>query len=428
MKFDQALYQAYQLPDYIKYYNLFEFPEDIEKSVTFQDNKKLPLFRWFPYKQGFSKFLVERIIHNTGVKKGAIIYDPFVGSGTTALTSFLNGYTCMGSDQLPLSVFITRAKLNSLNLTIQEIENAVTTILRSKPNSQKSWPNVQIINKAIPEKTQQDLMGYQEIINNLDISLGLKELLLLAFSSSIDKCSYIKKDGGFPRIMKDKKLESLLEEFQKNINMFMDDIKLLQKNSKNFGHFNPSNIFVSDARNTSVEDNSVDLVITSPPYLNKTDYTRVYSLELCYMFVEKFEDIRDLRYNSFSGHVEAKRIFPDVSLPSSIEERISRLKKETLSNPKHPEMAEGYFQDLYYSLKENYRYIKKGGLSAWVVWNSRLSGVHFPVDIFLAEIAESIGFEIVKIECIRLTGTSAQQVKKYGEMPLRESIIYIKKP
>lgn len=429
MKFNQELYNNYQLPKHIKYYDLFEFPEDIQKVVTFQDNKKLPIYRWFPYKQGYSKFLVERIINNVKLPKGSKIYDPFVGSGTTAVTALLNGYIGLGSDQLPLGKFITETKMKALSLSENEIRQAVSQVLNSCFKSNKKWPNVQIIDKTIPQKTQQDLMNYREIIHSLDISIELKELLLLAFSSSIDKCSYIKKDGGFPRIKKDKKLEVLTDEFQKNIDIFIQDINNTNIDFKvDKNHLKESKIFVADARNTGVEDNSIDLLITSPPYLNKTDYTRVYSLELCYMFIDTFDDIRDLRYKSFSGHVEAKRIYPDVRLPKSINERLDCLKKEDLSNPKHPDMAEGYFQDLYYSLQDNYRYVKKGAISAWVVWNSRLSGVHFPVDIFLAEIAEEIGFKISKIECIRLTGTSAQQVKKYGEQPLRESIIYLEKP
>lgn len=429
MKFDRYLYDNYSIPEHNSYLNYFTFPKDIETIVTFQDNKKFPIYSWFPYKQGFSHLLVKRIIKNEINVNDPIIYDPFLGSGTTALATIEMGYKANGSEQLPLCVFITKAKIAALRLEPNSILSAANDIISMKKKWNIKWPDIIMVKKAIPQEIQDTLMDYRLSIENSNYSDDLKDTLLLALVSSVEKCSYIKKDGGFPRIVLDKKIEGVKDVFLRNCTKFKDDLIEYHKNElcNASNIFDYSNIKVSDARQVVIENESVDYVITSPPYLNKTDYTRVYALEMCLLFITEFSQIRDLRYKSFCGHVEAKPVMPRHNLPASIMSKVNELTTAKLTNPRHPVMAEGYFQDLYYCLLDNYRYTKPNAGAAWVVWNSRLSGIHFPVDVLLAELAESVGFRVDKIECIRLTGTSAQQAKLYGDKPLRESIIYLRK-
>jgi ubiquinone/menaquinone biosynthesis C-methylase UbiE len=90
-------------------------------------------------------------------------------------------------------------------------------------------------------------------------------------------------------------------------------------------------------------------------------------------------------------------------------------------------MILGYFEDMYLSLKELYRVTKKGGHVCYVVRNSRFSGSHFETDCYCADIGEQLGFNVKEILVPLLRGTSSQQGKKYGEFPLRESVVVFQK-
>ena len=90
-------------------------------------------------------------------------------------------------------------------------------------------------------------------------------------------------------------------------------------------------------------------------------------------------------------------------------------------------MIKGYFSDLQYCLKEYYRLLRDEGSIALVVGNSRFSGIHIEVDAILGEIGESLNFDVKEIIVAKLRGSSPQQITNYGEIPLRESILILKK-
>ncbi|MBI4679811.1 MAG: hypothetical protein HY753_01020 [Nitrospirae bacterium] len=69
-----------------KYTRYFKSRLDYRQLVTYVPNKKLPVYNWFKYKEGFSRQLVYNILKDEQVSKKDIIFDPFAGCGTTLLT------------------------------------------------------------------------------------------------------------------------------------------------------------------------------------------------------------------------------------------------------------------------------------------------------------------------------------------------------
>ena len=74
-------------------------------------------------------------------------------------------------------------------------------------------------------------------------------------------------------------------------------------------------------------------------------------------------------------------------------------------------------------IKEWYKVLAPGAKVAMVVDNVRFEGEMIPVDLILSEMAEEIGFEVKEIITARYKGNSSQQMKKYGKVPVRESIV-----
>src|SRR2546427_11108505 len=94
-----------------KYRHAFEQRLDWRRLVTYVPNKQLPVYNWFKYKEGFSRELVMRLFREFGLRQGDIVFDPFVGCGTTLLAGKEFGLRGIGIDMLSTSVFVAKVKL-----------------------------------------------------------------------------------------------------------------------------------------------------------------------------------------------------------------------------------------------------------------------------------------------------------------------------
>lgn len=285
-------------------------------------------------------------------------------------------------------------------------------------------PRVEIVEKGLTQDVRDSLLFYKERIQETS-SEPVKQLLMLCLLSVVNDVSLTKKDGGFLRIVPNKPIPDIKNVFRKKINKAVNDLaqhKLIAPSKTR-----KSRVTVGDSRKLEMPEESISLVVTSPPYLIKTDYTRIYSLELCLGFVKSFHELRKIRYNSIRSNVEARHPKIDVSVPESLSSNLEELVERPLTNPRHPQMIAGYFEDMYLSLKELARVTEHNGRICYVVRNSRFSGIHFQTDLYCSEMGESLGLTVDKVLVPLLRGTSAQQAKTYGEIPLRESIIIFRK-
>ena len=99
------------------------------------------------------------------------------------------------------------------------------------------------------------------------------------------------------------------------------------------------------------------------------------------------------------------------------------LSRKKLNNPKIPSMIITYFVDMQKVIKEWFKVLSPGAKVAMVVDNVRFEGELIPVDLVLSDMAEEVGFEVKEIIVARYKGNSSQQMKKYGRVPVRESIV-----
>jgi hypothetical protein len=185
---------------------------------------------------------------------------------------------------------------------------------------------------------------------------------------------------------------------------------------------------VADARHLPFEDASFSAVITSPPYVNRHDYTRVFTPELLFGFVDR-SGLRQLRYQSFQSHPESRPRRPDqdgyVEPPrlAKIAARIGAVHPDRRIEP----MIRGYFLDLYHSLREMSRVCRSGARLAIVIGNVQYCGEQIPVDELTARIGEQVGLACDVIVAARYRGNSAQQMGIYGRTPARESVVIMRK-
>jgi site-specific DNA-methyltransferase (cytosine-N4-specific) len=191
-----------------------------------------------------------------------------------------------------------------------------------------------------------------------------------------------------------------------------------------------ASVMLGDARDLCLPANlhgKVDAVITSPPYLNRYDYSRSYALELCLLNVKSHQDMVAVRHGLLRSHIESRaHDNKKINLPA-LEEILAQLHQKELNNDRVPIMVQGYFEDMNAVIKNITTYLKPDGKVALVVANAQFAGESIPTDLLLSELAAKHGLETEEIWITRYKGNSSQQMAVYGRRPVRESIVFWKK-
>ena len=214
--------------------------------------------------------------------------------------------------------------------------------------------------------------------------------------------------------------ENVTRLFKEQVEMMLSDVC----DTPNHGAGNWQ-AHIADARFMPATDATYWSVITSPPYPNRHDYTRIFGVELMFAFHD-WEANRELRYQTFHSHPEAHPDRPNAACyvpPDALDGIVHDL------SDKHIQcMLKGYFLDMYLCLCEVSRVCCKGAHVAFVVGNAQYDGKAVHVDEFTAEIGEQAGLICQEIRAVRWRGNSAQQMGKYGRMAARESVVIFVKP
>jgi len=407
-----------------KYEPLIKERFELRSLVSYVGNKKMPILRIFRYKEAFSLNLVDFLIRVMGLGEKDYIFDPFAGMGTTMFTASLLNIPSIGIDKLPLAVFIAKTLSKFFVLKDDKIDKVWEYIKLGVKNAKPARVamDVAIMKKAFPKDVLLLLRKLKGRIETLDEPY--KSVFLLLLLSILDECSFVSKDGQFLRIKRDKPLSDPIDAMQRKVEQVKQDIEWLKENCQ-YCSENSYEVYLADARDISkvTFDKRPTAVITSPPYVNRYDYTRTYSLELCFNFVENFEQLRALRFEMLRSHIESKVSGDEKPTHPIVEEVLNALAQKKLNNPKIPGMIVGYFSDMKRVIENLYDVLAPGAQVAMVIGNVRFEGEMIPVDLILSDMAEEVGFKVREIIVARYKGNSSQQMKKYGRVPVRESIL-----
>lgn len=364
---------------------------------------------------------------------GERVFDPMMGSGTTILEATLNGRRAVGSDIDPLAHMISEVKSTPLDKV--QVLSSMKAILRkaritySQNQSQiKDWLNQhfdptsrEFINYWFVPGTQAELITLLIEIEKIQ-DLPTKRFFLLAFSSII-----ITKSGGVSlaldlghtrphraKIIYDKngqviagqellenlnlqkshhtkRLRSAYEEFEKRVQSNLNG--LMDRSNSQY----PSGFIFGDAQNMPIANNSIDLIITSPPYAsNAIDYMRAHKFSLVWL-EHTIHDLGQKRNEYIGG--EALQGLRYEELPdetSRIVNTISTVDKRKAF------VLHRYYSEMTRVIKSMYRVLKPGKAAIVVVGSSIIRGQDTQTQDCLAEIGTKIGFEVPAIGVRRL--------------------------
>jgi hypothetical protein len=203
----------------------------------------------------------------------------------------------------------------------------------------------------------------------------------------------------------------------------------------------------------AMPNDTADLILTSPPYCNRYDYTRTYALELAYLGLDN-QRVRSLRQNMLTATVENMsklsrlqtvyrvvgrsseffRINDEWKLPSHgivplVDHLVEMSLNDQLNNTSVPDMVEGYFTEMAFVIAELFRVTMPGGVVVMVNDNVQYGGVEIPVDFMLSSLAEAFGFTTDVIWVLpKGKGNASQQMAEHGRREQRKCVYVWRKP
>ena len=410
-----------------KYQDAFEHRLDWRRLVTYVLNKNLPLYNWFKYKEGFSRELVVRLFKEFGLQKSDTVFDPFLGCGTTLLAGKEFGIHGVGTDMLQTSVFVAQAKLTDW----PDIESLLRVVqkLTGTPfhETKSSLPDVRIINLAFSKQTQRDLLFFKEEIEKHDSPV--REFLMLGLLSILESVSNTSKDGQFLRLV-EREIPPVRDALRAMLTKMIHDLSEIRTFGPDPTGKARTLAMQGDAREMCLPKRfvgKVSAIITSPPYLNRYDYSRTYALELCLLTVKSHKDMVNVRHSLLRSHVESREHEGKAVHLPALDEVLREVRSKPLNNERLPIMIQGYFEDMNLVIRNMAAYLKPGGRVALVVANAQFNGESVPTDLMLCELAERHGLSTESVWVTRYKGNSSQQMAIYGRRPVRETIVFWRK-
>lgn len=415
--------------------------------MQFNKNKQEPFHRWYPFVEGYSKEFIQSIINEIG-NKNLICVEPFSGSGTTALELQNIGIKCISFEVNPLMYLIGKVKLEN-TYTVEDIEKWFKYIVDNRSNCEVL--ELQSSFNTLYQNENNKKWNYDKntgiAVNKLLLTIDTisdelyKDLFKVALAAILLNVSNLYRNGkclSYKKNWEDREVseQEVFNKFDFKVKneLICDISNFVNKKTVNSTIIN-NKVFLynEDCRsaiNKYVEDNSIDLVITSPPYLNSRDYTDTYMLELKTLgFTQTTEEIKQLREKTLRSHVQIK--WKDITTINNqlLNDTLNELEKaslnQTIWNPSIIDMVRLYFVDMQIVFSELYKKMKIGGKIYFNVSNSAYFKVLINTLEICASIAEQEGFKVLEIRKARYLNTSPQQQESIGK--LLEGVIVLER-
>ncbi|GAK61104.1 hypothetical protein U27_01002 [Candidatus Vecturithrix granuli] len=327
---------------------------------------------------------------------GSIVLDPMMGSGTVLRMASECQHTGIGFDTDPLAVLLTRVWTAPIDGKIfQETAREIITQAKEMQADNCFLPWIdndeetgKFIDFWFAQEQQGDLRKLANIIYPLRDPIG--DALRVAMSRLI----ITKKHGaslawdvshGRPHRVRQENDFNVLEEFQKSVDFLATRLQSQQPK----GHVN---VKLGDAR--CLEDipaSYIDVMITSPPYLNAIDYVRAHKFSLVW-FGYNIPELRCIRANN----IGAERSYESDANLTLAEKLTVSMGELGCLKQNHRKMIARYVLDLFHMLKETGRVLKSQGKAIFVVGNSCLSDVFIKNTQAVKNAAQLLGLELLE--------------------------------
>lgn len=402
---------------------------------------------WYGYYACYSPEFVEDILGLLNLPKGAVILDPWNGSGTTTVIANQLGYSAIGFDINPVMIIVAKARAIHLPSNRNLLKEAAKILLSCnkmevsnqaeepllnwlKPSSANTFRRLEM---AIRGSTSKKSPLHGSFLNRMNPSRAFFYVALFRVFRKLVSRYSSSNPTWFKQVTSS--CERILVSEAMICNGFLSEIQQMLALDECFDQSKASSLepyMVSKAssRSLPLDSNSVDAIIASPPYCTRIDYAIATSPELAILGCSN-ADLRLLRESMIGS--------PTINSEATIiDSRWGRTCINFLKKVKsHPAKASAsyyyknhlqYFEGIYASLAEANRVLKNKGTCVLVVQDSYYKDVHNNLPQIIREMAITFGWDFSSSKGFTTRKTFAHinvETRKYSSIAKRQEQVLI---
>nr|AAC97182.1 SapI M2 methyltransferase [Saccharopolyspora sp.] len=378
----------------------------IDLGVTFRDNRNRPVHSWYPYVEGFSAAYVEGVLapyngHNVAV------YDPFGGSGTLQSTASWLGINSFYSEVNPFMRFVAEAKVNA---TLKAAQNKdvfrcaakeFLDMLSEKELAHRGRSvDLSQYYSAFPGRDFFEEEHIRQLLAACDAArlIGsdyawVRQLLLLACAANAVHSSNMTRRADLRRRRQNEYINRKVDVarfISDTVQAMLDDVEQVP-----FGAV-ASHYVSDDCRDLpSRYIDCFDIAITSPPYLNGTNYFRNTKIELWLLgFLSHESELPKFCREAITAGINNVSGNKALDHHFDVVEDVATKLDDVAPDRRIPKLVRHYFSDMYEVLTSVRSSLRLGGRFILDIGDSKFYGVHVPVDRILVELGKQVGFQL----------------------------------
>lgn len=422
---------------------------------AFRSNKRLPVHRWVPWIAGFSSGFAAGALRR--LAEPGTVLDPFCGVGTTLVEALGSGHRAIGFEINPWAALAARTKARAALIDAERLEREVERFVgfhRDRVRSgaaPRSSPPAGFRTRApfFSQAVERKVLHVTDFIEGLAGETPLLgDVFRLAFGATLVSYSNYSYEPSLGRRVAAGRKE--VGDFDVGgavagkLREIVEDVRWLREHTAATSP--QAQVHGESFLRPSSRPGPVDLVLTSPPYLNNYHYNRNTRPQLYWLgFVARPPDLKQLEQANFGKYWQTVRELEAVELAFELpgSELPARLAELRACHPERgiyggngwANYAACYFNDCWRFVRSVRRVLRPGGIALVVIGNSILQGVEIRTDLHLGEIAEAAGLELVDIHVPRSTRVGSSiirsevRVGRAGKSDrLYEAVVELRRP
>lgn len=385
---------------------------------------KIPPMRLHAYAASFGDDLARDLL-SSNASEGGCLLDPWAGSGTGLIQARMLGVNCIGIDIDPVACLICNVSLFSFG--VDELDELLVHVTRQVNAIEAELSPLCYGEDSWPAAAHYSINGFEGVIPNIDalefwfaplqrailsalVALAnsftdsrYQELVRVAISSSIIRkwpntiSQAMDIDHSRPhRVLRDDlTVSSQIGIFRKVINQVVKRLKSI--NSQPSNHNFDWKVIEGDATIVlrDLPLNSVDYILSSPPYFNAIDYPRAHKFSQWWLWPNR-ESLNKNHYLGLSnGGKDTAWVKECIELVPEIANR--ELSLPNMPGPMHRALCK-YIVELNSVVYELSRVLRQGGKATLVIGNNVIRGHVIPIADVLGQLLAQNGFANVKLE------------------------------
>ena len=369
----------------------------LHRLATFSDNRHRPIHRWYPFVEGYSADLLHLALRSTS-REHPTIHDPFGGSGTTCLAAAQLGLDSSYCEINPFLAWLADLKTNGYirschqSHRLYEFAEDLDNCRSTDTHDSKSHPFIAI--NASRDYFASDVA--KSIVSTLKLidqhfCGTIRDLGRLAVARTLVPTSnMIRRTDLRRRTSRDPTPKPFIPTLVKNLRMIADDLATNELDTSTTTRF-----ICADVRALHHYDDVdlIDLIVTSPPYLNGTNYCRNTKLELLVLqFMEDEGDLTSLRSQCITAGINNVSKRRPVPTPIADVETVASQLDEVAYDRRIAAMVRLYFSDMKDALTSLRLKSSSDAVLMLDIGDSQFAGVHVPTHELLSTIAGECGW------------------------------------